>query len=407
MCLGGLKVPHDRELIGHSDADVLLHAVTDALLGAAALGDIGEMFPDTDPANRGRDSGEMLRMARDAVASAGWRVVNVDCIVFAQRPKLGPHKAQIGRRLAELLGVRPDQVAVKAKTGEGIGEVGREEVIAAQCVALLEAGEGLEVGDQRLEVGDQSRGAAARIRGGKGSEGRCGADSGSPTSDHRSLTAAPSNGTETTKVMIRVYNTLSKNKEPFQPVQAGKVGIYLCGPTVYKPSHIGHMVGPVIFDAVKRYLAYSGYQVTLVINMTDVDDKLIAESNARKIPMAQLAEEMIADYMANLKAMGIDSVDHFPRATEHITHIINFTGALVKKGFAYESEGDVYFDVSKFDGYGKLSHRTLESMQLEGGSTAERKRNAADFALWKSAKPGEPSWPSPWGNGRPGCGGGS
>lgn len=202
--------------------------------------------------------------------------------------------------------------------------------------------------------------------------------------------------------MIRVYNTLSKNKEPFQPVQSGKVGIYLCGPTVYKPSHIGHMVGPVIFDAVKRYLVYSGYQVTLVINMTDVDDKLIAESNSRGIAMAQLAEEMIADYMANLKAMEIDTVNYFPRATEHIGHIIEFTDSLVKKGSAYESEGDVYFDVSKAQDYGKLSHRTLESMQLEGGSTAERKRNAADFALWKSAKPGEPSWPSPWGNGRPG-----
>ncbi len=206
----------------------------------------------------------------------------------------------------------------------------------------------------------------------------------------------------TKKTMIRVYNTLSKTKELFQTVQPGKVGIYLCGPTVYKPSHIGHMVGPVIFDAIKRYLTYSGYQVTLVINITDVDDKLIAESNARKIPMAQLAEEMIADYMANLKALEIDTVDHFPRATEHIGHIIEFTQDLLEKGFAYESEGDVYFDVSKLEDYGKLSHRTLESMQVEGGSTAERKRNAADFALWKSAKPGEPSWPSPWGNGRPG-----
>jgi len=202
--------------------------------------------------------------------------------------------------------------------------------------------------------------------------------------------------------MIRVYNTLSKSKEPFETVQPGRVGIYLCGPTVYKPSHIGHMVGPVIFDAIKRYLVYSGCQVTLVINMTDVDDKLIAESSARGIPMAQLAEEMIADYMANLGVLGIDTVDHFPRATEHIGHIIDFTAALAEKGFAYESEGDVYFDVTKAHDYGKLSHRTLESMQLDGGTTVERKRNAADFALWKSAKPGEPSWPSPWGNGRPG-----
>jgi len=124
--------------VGHSDADVLLHAVTDALLGAAALGDIGEMFPDTDPANRGRSSIEMLAAARDAVASAGWRIGNIDCIVLAERPKLQPHKQAIRRVLAETLGLAIDQVGLQAKTGEGVGEIGREEVIAAQCVALLE-----------------------------------------------------------------------------------------------------------------------------------------------------------------------------------------------------------------------------------------------------------------------------
>ncbi len=202
--------------------------------------------------------------------------------------------------------------------------------------------------------------------------------------------------------MIRVYNTLSKSKEPFETVRPGKVGIYLCGPTVYKPSHIGHMVGPVIFDAIKRYLAYSGYEVTLVINITDVDDKLIAESNRRGVPMPQIAAEMTADYMKNLEAMGIDSVNHFPKATDHIDNIIEFTKALVEKGYAYASDGDVYFDVGKDSDYGKLSHRSLQSMIGEGGETAERKRSTADFALWKSAKPGEPSWESPWGPGRPG-----
>jgi len=136
--LGGVHIPHDKHLIGHSDADVLLHAVIDAILGAAALKDIGEMFPDSDPANKGRDSAEMLRTAQDAVAEAGWRIVNVDCIVFAQRPRLLPHKQVIRRRIAEILGVEPERVGLKAKTGEGIGSVGREEVIAAQCVALVE-----------------------------------------------------------------------------------------------------------------------------------------------------------------------------------------------------------------------------------------------------------------------------
>jgi len=202
--------------------------------------------------------------------------------------------------------------------------------------------------------------------------------------------------------MIRVYNTLSKSKETFQPVVAGNVGIYLCGPTVYKPSHIGHMVGPVIFDCVKRYLVYSGYDVTLVVNITDVDDKLIAESNRRRIPMAEVAAEMTADYMGNMQAMGVDTVDHWPKATEHIQDIIQFTSDLVKKGFAYEAEGDVYFQVSKVADYGKLSGRSLESMEGGGGCAVGRKRASADFALWKSAKPGEPSWPSPWGPGRPG-----
>jgi len=202
--------------------------------------------------------------------------------------------------------------------------------------------------------------------------------------------------------MLRVYSTLTKSKEPFQTVRPGKVGIYLCGPTVYKPSHVGHMMGPVIFDAVKRYLSYSGFEVTWVVNVTDIDDKLIAESARRGMSMAALAEEMTADYLRNLEALGVDTIDHFPKATQYVPDIIEFTADLVRKGFAYASEGDVYFEVSKFSDYGKLSRRTLESMQLEGGTTAERKRSAADFALWKSAKPGEPSWPSPWGPGRPG-----
>jgi 2-C-methyl-D-erythritol 2,4-cyclodiphosphate synthase len=136
--LGGLDIPHDRSLVGHSDADVLLHAVTDAVLGAAGLGDIGELFSDTDPAHRGRDSAEMLKSALDRVTAAGYRVVNLDSIVFAQRPRLSPHKETLRRRLAELLQIDPACVSVKAKTGEGVGEIGREEVIMAQAIVLLE-----------------------------------------------------------------------------------------------------------------------------------------------------------------------------------------------------------------------------------------------------------------------------
>ena len=202
---------------------------------------------------------------------------------------------------------------------------------------------------------------------------------------------------------IRVYSTLSRSKEPFEPVTPGKVGIYLCGPTVYKPSHIGHLVGPVIFDVVKRYLTYSGYQVTWVVNITDIDDKLIQEAAKRGIEVGQLANEMTADYMSNLAALGIDTIDHFPRATDNIPEIIAFIQALIDKGYAYAAAGgDVYFDVAKDTEYGKLSGRDVAALQGEGGDMASRKHNVADFALWKGAKPGEPAWESPWGAGRPG-----
>lgn len=136
--IGGVDIAHDHGLVGHSDADVLLHAVTDALLGAAALGDIGELFPDDAPENKGRDSADMLRRALERVAAAGYQVVNIDCIVFAQKPKLSPHKGAIRQRISEILGVPVDCVGVKAKTGELVGPVGRQEAIMAECVALVE-----------------------------------------------------------------------------------------------------------------------------------------------------------------------------------------------------------------------------------------------------------------------------
>ncbi len=201
---------------------------------------------------------------------------------------------------------------------------------------------------------------------------------------------------------LRVYNTLSKRKEPFVTVRPGKVGIYLCGPTVYDKAHIGHMVGPVIFDCIKRYLSYCGYDVTWVVNITDIDDKLIKKATERGISMFQVAEENIADYHNNLAALGVDQVDHFPRATECMDDIIDLIRCLIERGFAYQSDGDVYFDVAKDADYGKLSNRSIDSMQGEGGAGGERKRHVADFALWKAAKTGEPSWDSPWGQGRPG-----
>ena len=174
----------------------------------------------------------------------------------------------------------------------------------------------------------------------------------------------------TAAAAIQVYNTLTRRKEPLEPVVPGQVGIYLCGPTVYREAHVGHMVGPVIFDTVKRDLTYCGYRVMWVVNITDVDDKLIAESAARGTPMAQVAEEMTADYQRNLEALGVDQIDHMPRATAHIPHIVSFIQRLLDRGYAYESDGDVYFEVGKDKEYGKLSNRTIESLQGEGGEAA-------------------------------------
>ncbi|QEH36946.1 Cysteine--tRNA ligase [Aquisphaera giovannonii] len=202
---------------------------------------------------------------------------------------------------------------------------------------------------------------------------------------------------------LRVYNTLSQTKEPFRTVTPGKVGMYVCGPTVYSKSHIGHMVGPVIFDAIKRYLVYLGYQVTWVVNITDVDDKLIVQANKDGTSVKELAEQVTDDYLQCLKALRVVGIDEMPRATENIAEIIDITRGLIDRGFAYASGGDVYFDVTKAQEYGKLSHRDPE--ELMAGARIEPsslKRSAGDFALWKSSKPGEPSWESPWGPGRPG-----
>jgi cysteinyl-tRNA synthetase len=202
---------------------------------------------------------------------------------------------------------------------------------------------------------------------------------------------------------LRVYNTLTREKTEFQPLAPPRVTMYLCGPTVYKPAHIGHMVGPVIFDTVKRYLTYSGYNVTFVINITDIDDKLIVKAQEKGTTVKALAEQMTADYFDNLKLMGVDTIDHFPYATDYIGGMQEMIQGLIDKGHAYPLNGDVYFRVSADHDYGKLSHRSVEQMlagtRVEGN---DRKESPADFALWKSSKPGEPAWDSPWGPGRPG-----
>jgi cysteinyl-tRNA synthetase len=204
-------------------------------------------------------------------------------------------------------------------------------------------------------------------------------------------------------MLVRVYNTLTRQKEEFKTVQPGKVGMYVCGPTVYKPSHVGHMVGPVIFDTVARFLRFLGYEVRFVVNITDVDDKLIVRAREEKTTVNELAERMTTDYVECLRQLGVETITDMPRATAHIGEMIDIIRTLIDKGHAYAAGGDVYFDVTRDPDYGKLCNRDPE--QLEAGARIEvsdKKRNPGDFALWKGAKPGEPFWESPWGPGRPG-----
>ncbi|MGB4311501.1 MAG: cysteine--tRNA ligase [Natronincolaceae bacterium] len=202
---------------------------------------------------------------------------------------------------------------------------------------------------------------------------------------------------------MKFYNTLTGKKEEFIPLEPGKVKMYACGPTVYDYFHIGNARTFIIFDALRRYLKYRGYDVTFVQNFTDVDDKIINRAREEGVPPGEISEKFIQIYFEDSETLGIERADIYPKVTENIDEIIEFIEELIDKGYAYESEGDVYFDVSKFEDYGKLSKQNLEELQLGARvEISEQKRNPLDFALWKAAKPNELNWESPWGAGRPG-----
>jgi cysteinyl-tRNA synthetase len=204
--------------------------------------------------------------------------------------------------------------------------------------------------------------------------------------------------------MLKIYNTLSRQKEEFRPINPGEVGMYVCGITVYDLCHIGHGRTFVAFDVVTRYLRYLGYRLRYVRNITDIDDKIIKRANENGEPFTALVERMIAEMYADFDALNIQRPDSEPRATQHIPEIIALAGRLIERGHAYVADnGDVMFAVPSDPNYGLLSRQDLE--QLQAGArveVAEAKRNPMDFVLWKMSRPGEPSWPSPWGEGRPG-----
>ena len=202
---------------------------------------------------------------------------------------------------------------------------------------------------------------------------------------------------------LKIYNTLTRKKEEFVPLEKGKVGIYVCGPTVYNFIHIGNARPFVVFEVVRRYMKFIGYKVKYVQNLTDIDDKMINKANELGITVHELAQKYISEYFIDTDSLNIGRADFHPRATEHISEIIKMVKNLEKKGFAYAVDGDVFFDVSKFKEYGKLSNQDID--ELKSGARVEvdkRKREAIDFVLWKKAKEGEPNWNSPWGKGRPG-----
>lgn len=204
--------------------------------------------------------------------------------------------------------------------------------------------------------------------------------------------------------MLQIFNTLSRKKEPFTPIVPGKAGLYVCGITIYDYCHVGHARTYVAFDVINRYLRFSGYDVTYVRNITDVDDKIIKRAAENNESCDALTERFTKAMHADFAALGLMPADIEPRVTTHMAEIINLITTLIEKGYAYVAkDGDVLFDVSKYDAYGELSQQNLDMLQAGARvDVADNKDDPLDFVLWKSAKPGEPYWQSPWGNGRPG-----
>ena len=201
---------------------------------------------------------------------------------------------------------------------------------------------------------------------------------------------------------LKIYNTLSRKKEQLNTIKKNQVLMFVCGPTVYDHSHIGHARSYIQFDMIAKYLVYSKYQVKYVQNITDIDDKVIQRANEIKKDPLKLAREFEKSFMDDMKALNVNAVTRYARATEHIKEIKDQITRLYKKGFAYDAKDGVYFDISKFKDYGKLSHQNIEDLKKKRIEPNPNKKNPGDFALWKKEKQGEPSWPSQWGKGRPG-----
>ncbi|QAA35214.1 cysteine--tRNA ligase [Clostridium manihotivorum] len=202
---------------------------------------------------------------------------------------------------------------------------------------------------------------------------------------------------------MKIYNTLNNKKEEFVPIEKNKVRMYVCGPTVYNFFHIGNGRTFIVFDTIRRYFEYRGYEVKFVQNFTDIDDKMINKANAEGTTVKELGDRYIKEYYQDADSLNIERATVNPRATEYMAEIVNFVSELIEKGYAYEVDGDVYFSTKRFTKYGRLSGQNIEDLQAGARiNVDERKQDPMDFAVWKSQKPGEPGWESPWGLGRPG-----
>ena len=370
LVLGGVHIADASRLVGHSDGDAVCHAVADALLGPVGLPDLGTLFPASDESLRDADSLAMLGEVVSKVAAVGWWVDNVDIVIAAETPRLAPYMSDMAANLTAVLAPAKEpmgpgiHVSVRPKRAEGLGAIGRAEGIAVWAVALL------------------SRWIARRKVPGPGAPGSV-ASQRAPDLRHR-----------------------RSRQVDLVPRVAGHVSMYVCGPTPYDVPHLGHGRKEVVFDTIRRYLLWSGLEVTYVSNVTDVDDNIIARAEREGTSEPELSTKYEQEFWRQFDRLNIKRPDEMPRATEWIDEMQDMIAKLVASGHAYVIEGEgVYFQVDSLPEYGGLSHRTVDELIESAGARVDvdaRKRSPVDFALWKASKPGEPSWDSPWGRGRPG-----
>ena len=355
--LGGLTIEGAPRLAGHSDGDVALHAVADALLGAAGLGDLGRLFP-ADSRTPGRD-----RQPRPAGRGGGAGFeppaggpVNLDITIVASRPRLAKLLPEMAAAIAAILGLDPGPVNVKASTGNLEGSEGGGRSISASAVALL---------------APPRRRCAAEGRG----------------------------------MTIRLHDTMAGAARELVPLEPGHVRVYSCGPTVYGPAHVGNFRSFLFADLLVRYLRYRGLRVTWVMNVTDVDDKIIKGARAEGVSIAEISERYREGFLNDARTLGMTMPDVMPRATEHIPQMVELIGKLLERGHAYRTDdGSIFFRIASWPAYGRLARLDPAGMRVGERVEADEygKDDVRDFALWKGPKTDEPEWETEIGPGRPG-----